>query len=158
VAETKLRSLIKGITWRITGTLDTVLISFLITGSLSIALRIGAIELVTKIVLYYLHERVWGTVSWGKPESGGKAADSRARSLTKGITWRITGTLDTIWIAYFITGQTLQALSIGAIEVFTKIGLFYLHERIWSGISWGKRLIASDMDLYHTKTTNDSKH
>jgi uncharacterized membrane protein len=159
VAESIPRRLIKGLTWRITGTLDTVLISYFVTGDTKLALKIGVIELATKIVLFYLHERVWGTVKWGKPEEGGKAADSHARSLTKGITWRLTGTLDTIWIAYYITRNTLQALSIGTIEVFTKIGLYYLHERIWNSISWGKTLITTDMDPYHhPDKQHDFKH
>lgn len=52
-------------------------------------------------------------------------------SLLKGISWRVVGTLDTITIAYFVTGKIHLALSIGSVEVFTKIALFYLHERVW---------------------------
>lgn len=65
--------------------------------------------------------------------------DSHSRSLIKGITWRITGTIDTIIIAFLITGKWNLALSIGGIEVATKILLFYLHERIWDKIKWGKK-------------------
>ncbi|RYD75121.1 MAG: DUF2061 domain-containing protein [Sphingobacteriales bacterium] len=64
--------------------------------------------------------------------------ESHIRSLVKGISWRATGTLDTIVIAFIITGQITMALSIGAVEVFTKIILFYLHERLWGKITWGK--------------------
>lgn len=60
------RSLVKTISWRIIGTLDTVLISWLITGTLTIAFTIGAIELVTKMILYFFHERIWNTIKWGK--------------------------------------------------------------------------------------------
>lgn len=52
-------SVLKTISWRIIGTLDTMLISFLITGKLDIALSIGGIEVVSKMVLYYIHERTW---------------------------------------------------------------------------------------------------
>ena len=52
-------------------------------------------------------------------------------SFGKGISWRIIGTLDTIVISYFITGQWKYAISIGTVEVFTKIILFYFHERLW---------------------------
>jgi uncharacterized membrane protein len=62
------RSLAKAITWRITGTLDTFLLTLLITGKLSFALSISATELFTKIFLYYGHERVWERISWGKKE------------------------------------------------------------------------------------------
>ncbi len=52
-------SLLKTLSWRIIGTLDTMLISYVLTGKLDIALSIGGIEVVTKMVLYYLHERAW---------------------------------------------------------------------------------------------------
>ena len=60
------RSLAKTISWRIIGTLDTVLISWLITGTLALAFSIGAIELITKMALYFFHERAWATIKWGK--------------------------------------------------------------------------------------------
>jgi uncharacterized membrane protein len=56
---------------------------------------------------------------------------SHAKSILKSITWRIIGTIDTILISYFITGKFKLAVSIGAIELITKILLYYLHERIW---------------------------
>ncbi len=52
-------SLFKTVSWRIIGTLDTMFISYLLTGKLDIALSIGGIEIVTKMILYYLHERAW---------------------------------------------------------------------------------------------------
>ncbi len=60
------RSLLKTISWRVIGTLDTVIISYLITGGLDMALAIGGVELVSKMVLYFFHERVWNTINWGK--------------------------------------------------------------------------------------------
>ena len=55
----KSRHLAKAITWRITGTLDTVLIGWLITGSIEVGALIGGVEVITKTALYYMHERVW---------------------------------------------------------------------------------------------------
>ena len=60
------RSLAKTISWRAVGTLDTILISWLITGALTFALSIGAIELFTKMILYFFHERIWSSLSYGK--------------------------------------------------------------------------------------------
>lgn len=60
------RSLAKTISWRIVGTIDTVLISWLLTGTLTLALSIGAIELVSKMILYFFHERAWNKIKWGK--------------------------------------------------------------------------------------------
>ena len=64
--ESHRRSLIKAVSWRITGSIDTFLISWLVTGNAMIAGTISAIEIITKIVLYYLHERAWGKIRWGK--------------------------------------------------------------------------------------------
>jgi len=57
------RHALKTITWRIIGTLDTFLLSWLITGSLKIGATIGGIEIITKMVLYYFHERIWYSYS-----------------------------------------------------------------------------------------------
>ena len=51
--------LLKTITWRIIGTLDTTVLSWFITGSWKMGVTIGGIEVVTKMVLYYVHERAW---------------------------------------------------------------------------------------------------
>ncbi len=60
------RSLVKTISWRVVGTIDTVLISWLITGTLELAFSIGLVELVTKMALYFFHERAWNKINWGK--------------------------------------------------------------------------------------------
>jgi uncharacterized membrane protein len=63
------RSLAKAVTWRVTGTVDTFLLSILITRQIKYALAISGTELVTKILLYYFHERAWERVSWGKAKA-----------------------------------------------------------------------------------------
>jgi len=60
------RSLVKTVSWRIVGTLATVTISWLITGTLALAFSIGAIELISKMILYFFHERAWTKIKWGK--------------------------------------------------------------------------------------------
>ena len=59
------RSFIKAVSWRIIGTIDTFIISFFVTGKASLAGGIAAVEVVTKIMIYYLHERAWAVVPWG---------------------------------------------------------------------------------------------
>ena len=70
-----------------------------------------------------------------------KKGETKRRSLVKAISWRTIGTLDTITIAYFLTGQFKIAISIGGIEIFTKMILYFFHERIWNTIKWGKRKV-----------------
>ncbi len=65
-AETHTRSVLKALSWRTLGTLDTFAISWLLTGRVEIAGSIAGIEIVTKIAWYYLHERVWAAIHWGR--------------------------------------------------------------------------------------------
>lgn len=66
------------------------------------------------------------------------ARETRYRSIMKTVSWRVTGTIDTIIISYVITREISWAFSIGLIEVFTKLILYYFHERIWNNINVGR--------------------
>ena len=69
------RSLLKAISWRMLGSIDTFVLSLIITHKLSFAASIASVETVTKILLYYFHERIWAIVPWGR---GPVAVDARA--------------------------------------------------------------------------------
>ncbi len=60
------RSIVKALSWRIAGTIDTMVISWIITRRLTFALTIGVVEVFTKMILYYLHERVWNKLEFGR--------------------------------------------------------------------------------------------
>lgn len=64
--------------------------------------------------------------------------DSPVRSLAKAVSWRITGTIDTFIISWIITGYVLLATGIAFTEIMTKIVLFWLHERVWNQVKWGR--------------------
>ena len=63
---TRGRSLAKTISWRALGSLDTLLLGYLFTGSLKMAGSIASTEVITKVALYYFHERGWTHVKWGR--------------------------------------------------------------------------------------------
>ena len=63
--ESRIRSLLKAVTYRITGTITTALIVFAVTGEMTIAFAVGAVEPIAKIVIYYVHERLWQLVPRG---------------------------------------------------------------------------------------------
>jgi uncharacterized membrane protein len=65
-SEKPIRSIVKAMSWRVVGTIDTMIISWFITGELTMALSIGSIEVLTKMVLYYGHERIWNLIKWRK--------------------------------------------------------------------------------------------
>lgn len=64
--------------------------------------------------------------------------EKRYRSVIKGLTWRILATLTTVGISWLITKQIELALSIGSIEIFAKMALYYFHERLWVRIKLGR--------------------
>jgi uncharacterized membrane protein len=66
MSDAPVRSLAKAVSWRVTGTVDTFLISWLITGELLLASGIALTEVMTKIFLYWAHERVWNKIKWGR--------------------------------------------------------------------------------------------
>ena len=66
-------------------------------------------------------------------------SDTTVRSLAKAISWRITGTIDTFLISWLITGHVLLATGIAFTEIMTKVFLFWLHERVWNKIAWGRQ-------------------
>lgn len=61
------------------------------------------------------------------------------RSLAKTVSWRAVGSIDTMVITYIVTGNWKFGLAVGSIEVMSKIILYYIHERIWERIKWGKQ-------------------
>lgn len=68
------RSIAKAISWRMLGSIDTFLLSWLFTGNPAAAGAIASTEVVTKILLYYFHERLWSSFAWGLPKDSGPAA------------------------------------------------------------------------------------
>ncbi len=127
------RHIAKAVTWRIVGTLDTILLAWLISGDPLIGLQIGFAEVVTKMLLYYLHERVWFRIRAGITKNG----DSKKRHIAKTVTWRIIGTIDTMILAWWISGDPMVGMKVGGAEVVTKMILYYLHERGWYKIDYG---------------------
>ncbi len=63
--ESHLRSILKGITWRVIASGTTMLTVYFVTGDLGLVASVGAIDVTIKVLFYYTHERVWGKVRWG---------------------------------------------------------------------------------------------
>ena len=151
------RHVLKAITWRIIGTLDTWLISWLLISNIGeiqffqidfndevssramqAASYIAILELISKTILYYFHERLWYSLSW-------ISIRQKARHIVKTFSWRLVGALDTILLVfitfYFLFsttyGAAAVALSMFSIEIITKMILYYLHERLWFVSNYG---------------------
>ena len=122
------RHIVKTLSWRFIGTVDTLLLSWLITGDFFTGFKISAIEVITKIILYYMHERFWFKSI---------VSDSAKRHIYKTFSWRFLGTADTIAIGWLISGDPFIGLQIGFTEVITKMILYFIHEKIWYNLSFG---------------------
>ena len=122
------RHIAKTISWRTVGTLDTIILSWIISGNPLSGLKIGFTEVITKMVLYYFHERIWSKTH---------IENSKKKHLIKTVTWRIIGTSDTILIVWIITGSAVISLKIGLAEIITKMVLYYIHERVWHKLDFG---------------------
>ena len=135
--ESHIRSLIKGISWRIVATTDTIVVVLLVTcvsGNCSIddAIKIGFIEFFIKYVVYYFHERFWQRALLD-------GVVTQKETLYKSISWRVIATAMT----FIISGAVLDtfgevALFIALVELFTKFVLYYFHERLWLKIPLGR--------------------
>jgi uncharacterized membrane protein len=66
-------------------------------------------------------------------------AETHSRSVCKAVSWRTLGTLDTFAISWFMTSRVGIAGSIAGIEIITKVAWYYLHERLWVLVRWGRR-------------------
>ncbi len=135
--ESHIRSLLKGISWRFIATTDTILVVLLITclyGKCSIedALKIGAIEFLIKLLVYYVHERIWEHYRKG-------VVITKLRTILKTVSWRVVATS----ITFLISGAILNsfnevALFIALTELITKLVLYYFHERLWLRLPLGR--------------------
>lgn len=153
--ESRARSLAKAVSWRFVGTLDTLILSFLILtflaplfGIREAATRadnfhtagyIAIAEVITKTLLFFLHERLWSRSHWAVwTDRRGRRIEGLRRSGFKAASWRTLASLDTALLALLFTGHLLTAISIGGAEVATKLLLYVFHERVWDRIPYGR--------------------
>lgn len=149
------RHLAKTLSWRFIGTLDTMFLSWFISGDLSVGLKIGGFELISKMVLYYFHEQLWFKSS---------ITNTNKRHFLKTFSWRAIGTLDTILLGWLITGNPLTGLKIGSAEVFSKMLLYFGHEKLWYKINYGltlrnkRKRLKNIREQRNKKTNNELTH
>lgn len=122
------RHIAKSFSWRFIGTLDTFIFTWLITRDIGNGINLSVFTTFTKLVWYYIHERIWYNSSF---------SDSNKRHIIKTFSWRGIGTLDTIFFGWLITGNPFTGLKIGVIETASKMLLYFGHEKLWYKINYG---------------------
>ena len=127
------RHIVKTLSWRTLASLTTFCLSLWVTGTVATSSLIMSYELVSKNILYYLHETFWSCITWGINQH--QAAPKR--HLCKGITWRILASSTTFLITWAVTHNTAIGLSIASYEAVLKIILYYGHEALWNKTAFG---------------------
>ena len=67
-----------------------------------------------------------------------RAPETHSRSFVKAVSWRILGSIDTFVLTYLFSHKLVLAASVASTETVTKVILFYVHERAWAGVPWGR--------------------
>jgi uncharacterized membrane protein len=125
---TQKRHIVKSISWRFFGSLDTFLLSFLIIDDVNISLKITLLETISKTIFYYFHERFWFNSS---------VKNSKTRHFIKPFTWRLVAILDTLLISSVLFNDIKLGFQLSLYEVFTKIILYYIHDKLWYQSKFG---------------------
>lgn len=123
------RYLIKSISWRIVGTIDTFILSFFFSSSISFGLKISVIDFLVKLIFYYLHEKIWDNVN---------NKFLNVKLLYKTISWRVLGSSITIIVSYIILNNPVIGFKIGIFEILSKMALYFLHEKVWLNVKYIK--------------------
>ena len=128
---TQQRTFIKSLTWRIVATGTTILIAFLLTGALKQAISVGIPDFFVKFIVYYAHERLWLLPVLQQLNN---------RVLFKMISWKVIAVSLSMAVTLYVTGSLNIALKLGPIDFGIKTLSFYLHEKLWDAIQYGRKL------------------
>lgn len=122
------RHIAKTLSWRLLGTIDTFFFVWLITGEIEQIINISGISTFTKLIWYYFHEKFWFESEISNPKN---------RHIIKTFSWRGLATIDTLIVSWLFLADPFSGMKIGMAETFTKMILYYLHEKVWYKINFG---------------------
>jgi uncharacterized membrane protein len=133
--ESSVRSIAKSVSYRVLMTLVTIYVAWAITSDVAFAASIGIIDTLIKLNLYYFHERTWSRILLVRMRN---RENFRAVNFSKAVSYRILGTVMTIFAAWTITGDMRFAAAIASIDFLIKTAAYYIHERAWGHINYGR--------------------
>jgi uncharacterized membrane protein len=133
------RSFLKAITWRIVGTVSLWITVYLFTGRISLAIGISLVDIISNIVLYYCHERIWDWSDWGRRFIDGRFISESKRMIAKAASWKILASIYLFLVVNFLSEQSLIVSSgIVFADAFLNIIEYYFHEYAWNRVKWGR--------------------
>ena len=138
-SESHPRSVAKTLTVRVCFTLSHILNGYIVTGSWMTGVTIASFAVLINMLLFWGHERVWNWVQWNrKPQDNMFFVDGHPRTISKSVAWRAIITLNNFLIPFITTGSWKAALAFLTVATFLNIVVYYLHERAWNLVKWGK--------------------
>ena len=143
--ESHRRTIAKVITLRILFTIIHVLTAYIATGSWEQGFQIAVIATVINSFIYWTFERIWNIPQWKRFGSDKLVwGEAHLRTIVKSATWRVVITASNILIPFFVTGSWGKAILYAGISTIVNIVFFYLHERAWVTVQWGKLIRNND--------------
>jgi uncharacterized membrane protein len=140
--ETHSRSVAKTLTVRVLFTLSHLVNGFIVTGAWALGAQIAGVATLINMFLFWAHERSWNWAQWNRqPKDGLMFFEGQPRTISKSITWRIVITCSNFLIPYLLTGSIGKALAFLTIATVMNITIYYLHERAWNRVKWGKTVV-----------------
>lgn len=138
IKETQARTIAKTLTYRVLAVIAVVLISIVMGASTATAGKIGLIVIVLGTVMYYIHERLWILSRWLRLNNG---HDRHWRSILKTATYRILTMIAAFIVGkMFITDSNAMAAGFMMAQTLSNIVLFYIVERVYDMIKWGRTI------------------
>ncbi len=138
--DTQIRSIAKTISWRIAATAMTFGVSYFWLHDVASSLVLALVANFLKTFAYYAHERGWNAFRWGMELT----TESRVRSVTKSMSWRLVATVVTLGVSFFWLNDIKDAAAFVGVAMTVKILVYYVHERGWNALDWGK-IIGSEV-------------
>ena len=138
VKETHSRTMTKTLLYRILTTISIMAIAYFVFNDLAIAGGMGLMGFLVGTIVYYLHDRAWLFLKWNRDEDG---KDGATRSTVKTITYRVLIMIAVALTVKIVTGgqaSNEQVASFVIIQMITNLILFFVLERIFNVIEWGK--------------------
>lgn len=131
--ETKTRTIVRHISWRLFSLVPSFFISYFVTESFIDSIVIGAVGGFARLLFHYVHDRAWINVTWGHVNY----IETKIRTIIRIFTWRLTVFVVTFIASWIIIGNISESLEIGIIDTVVKFIFHYIHERSWLCLKWG---------------------
>ena len=138
VGERHTRTIVKAACYRVISTFVTFALTLILGGNALQALTMSMVVVAVGSLHYYLYDRIWLWISWQRNREG---EDSAQRSLVKSVVYRITALVITAALARVVFADTTMiALALASIKFLVNIAAYYVLERLFNRISWGRKI------------------